>query len=82
MKISLFMKHNDCASITISDGDKNIVEHDGYMPYLNSFIGGDDTQLTIDNETGKIIGWEPISMETLIQAKDEGQFEFVDDYSV
>jgi hypothetical protein len=33
------------------------------MPYVNQILGGDDTQLKIDNETGKIIGWTPIQIE-------------------
>jgi hypothetical protein len=56
--VYLYMKHNDCANISIDD-----VEHQGYMPYVNQILGGDDTQLKIDNETGKIIGWTPIQIE-------------------
>lgn len=79
MRISIFMKHNDMTSITVSDNDKVVAEGDGYMPYLNSHLGGDDTQMTIDNETGKIIGWEPITIEDLFRAKEEGQIRFIND---
>lgn len=59
-KVKLYMKHNDTACIECyADDDDCIIDQDGYMPYVG-ILGGDETELTIDNETGQIIGWKPI----------------------
>jgi hypothetical protein len=72
--IELFMKHNDMANFEATDENgKKVFAHDGYMPYTEN-LGGDDTELTIDNATGKIIGWVPITLEE-IKAKNEDLFE-------
>jgi hypothetical protein len=56
--VHLFLKHDDRAVISMDD-----IERDGYLPYVNAVIGGDQTSIEIDNETGKIIGWSPIKIE-------------------
>jgi hypothetical protein len=45
------------------------IEHDGYVPDIPA-IGeyGDYIRLEIDNETGKIIGWEPLTTESFKEA--------------
>lgn len=64
-KIYLFMKHDDTASLIIdNEKDEEIFDHQGYMPEVGVF-GGDQTELVIDNETGKIIDWKPITQEEL-----------------
>jgi len=62
--VRLYMKHNDCASVEIVDNTgKTLYQRDGYMPYeLNDSLGGDDTELLIENETGRIIGWQPCNL--------------------
>lgn len=45
---------------TLTDRDgQPVAEFDGYLPELGIF-GGDDTKLTINNDTGEIIGWKRI----------------------
>lgn len=67
MKISISCKHSDCASMTIMEGEKTILEHDGYMPNVGIF-GGDYTELEIDNQTGLILNWKPITVEEIAEA--------------
>lgn len=56
--VKLYLKHADRASIQM-DG----VEEVGYLPYVNEVLGGDDTVLKIDNDTGRIIGWTPVKVD-------------------
>ena len=72
--VEVFMKHDDRASFTILDENGNEVfeQNSDYLPYLGIF-GGDDTSLKIDNETGKIIGWVPITKEH-IEARESVKF--------
>jgi hypothetical protein len=60
--VSVYMKHNDMTGMQLYDADGNTIEEmdSDYFPHVGVF-GGDDTELTIDNETGKIIGWVPIT---------------------
>lgn len=41
------------------------VLYTGYVPRGIGIGGGDFIKLEIDNETGKIIGWKPLTIESL-----------------
>ena len=73
MKISVNLHHRDCSSILIEENGRIIVDHDGYMPYLNNHLGGDDTNFVIDNDTGMILNWKPITMEQIQEAHNNGE---------
>lgn len=61
--IRLFLKHDDRANFElVSPGGNVLLESEGYLPYVG-ILGGDDTAIEIDNETGKIIDWKPITSE-------------------
>ena len=60
--VRLYLKHDDRTSFGFEDGDFEIDKHSDYLPHVG-ILGGDDTTLTIDNDTGKIIGWIPITKE-------------------
>jgi hypothetical protein len=66
--VKIFLKHDDRTSFEFDenqhgDGERYQFEmNSDYLPYVGVF-GGDDTQLIIDNETGKIIGWKPLVKE-------------------
>ncbi len=64
MRIKISMKHDDRCNMTIEDEYTVRLDStetgNGYMPYLGVF-GGDYTELEIDNATGKILNWKPIS---------------------
>lgn len=49
----------DCNQLAFSDADGNcLLDYDGYVP-LNLSVGQhDDVRLTIDVDTGKIVGWD------------------------
>ena len=64
MKISLYLKHDDRACFTLTDKNEVVYESIEYLPHLG-ILGGDTTELEIDNETGKILNWKPISKEEL-----------------
>lgn len=73
MKISICAKCSDLCAVTVQDDKgKTILEHDGYVP--DFFLGGGDyVEMTIDNDTGKIIGWKPITIDQINEHKtDEG----------
>ena len=69
-KIFVFLKHDDTASLLIDKEGEEILDHHGYMPHIGIF-GGDQTELEIDNETGQIIGWKPITQEDLEGLKED-----------
>lgn len=69
--VKLFMKHNDTAFIEAVDPNGvTVFERDGYMPYVG-VLGGDESSFEVDNETGKIKGWEPIKLEDLENSEDK-----------
>jgi hypothetical protein len=37
---------------------KTILEHRGYVPYDMGIGGGDEIELTVDVETGRIVSWD------------------------
>lgn len=46
----------DCFNMDgIIDGEE--FEYDGYVPEIKAFGSGDDVCLSINTDTGKIIGW-------------------------
>ncbi|MNC02779.1 hypothetical protein D3C75_501620 [compost metagenome] len=49
----------DLHTISFADRDNyELYEHQGYMPVGLQLGGGDETSLTIDVETGMIVGWD------------------------
>jgi hypothetical protein len=66
MKVHISVKHSDMCYVAVDDDDGNeIFEHDGYAPRIGCMAGGDYTTFIIDNETGQIQGWKPITKEEL-----------------
>lgn len=57
--VYLYMKHDDRASLKLEGTEMD----SGYLPYVNDVLGGDDTSLRIDNDTGKILGWTPVKIK-------------------
>lgn len=73
--ITLSMKHSDMAVFTAADSNGNfLVELDGYMPDVGN-LGGDYTTFQIDNATGKILNWEPITNIEIEKLKEENDIE-------
>jgi hypothetical protein len=70
--VTISVKHSDMAVMTLeNEADVEVFEHDGYMPDMGVFEGGDYTELTIDNATGKIVGWKSITPEDVARFKKE-----------
>lgn len=44
------------------------IEHDGYVPDIPALGGGDYVALEIDNETGVIQGWKPLTKKSFKEA--------------
>lgn len=66
MRIFISVKCSDSCDYAVVDDQGNyILEGDGYVPRNWGVGGGDYVKLTIDNETGKIVGWVPIDLKTL-----------------
>lgn len=57
--VHLYLKHDDRVSLSYEGAEMN----SDYLPYVNDVLGGGDTSLRIDNDTGKILGWTPIKIE-------------------
>ncbi len=54
--ITINAKCSDLFSMSSDTG----LEHNGYVP-ASSLGNGDYIEMTIDNETGQIIGWKPLT---------------------
>lgn len=66
MLITISAKCSDRCHVTITDSNGKVTcEHDGYVPNELGLGGGDYIKFTIDNETGRIVGWEPVSKEDI-----------------
>jgi hypothetical protein len=73
--ITISMKHDDCTCFLAEDGARNIlVDLHGYMPEVGN-LGGDQTILQIDNKTGKILNWEPITNIEIEKLREENDIE-------
>lgn len=60
--VTVFMKHNDAAWFRYEE-DGLTIESEGYMPRVGGVFDrgyGDSTCITIDNESGRVIGWVPV----------------------
>ena len=55
--VKIYLKHNDTAHTRIPHLN---FEKEGYLPYIG-ILGGDDTQISICLDCGKIQNWVPIS---------------------
>lgn len=76
--MAIFAKTRDAANVQVKDQDgQNILHVDGdYVPYGFGIGGGDYLELTIDVETGTVIGWDPEKFkqgvsEWLVQNKED-----------
>lgn len=49
----------------VGENREEIAQHTGYAPFIKNLCGGDDVDFEIDNATGKIIGWVPITDDQL-----------------
>jgi len=47
------------------------IDADGYVPYIAAIGGGDYIVIDIDNETGKVVGWVPLTEDELREAAKE-----------
>jgi hypothetical protein len=58
--MAIFAKTRDCANVRVTDTDgQDILHVDGdYVPYGLGIGGGDYLELTIDIETGMVVGWD------------------------
>lgn len=69
--ISVGTHSRDMHDIQIYDAEGRMIhEHSGYAPNIPGFSGGDDINFDIDNETGMIIGWVPLTTATMREAFD------------
>lgn len=61
-------KCSDMCSATVRDDDGNTVKSaSGYAPSIGAINGGDYLDIEVDLETGKIVGWEPVTVEEAVE---------------
>ncbi len=72
MKICVNAKCGDMFNMTIHDNNGNeILFKEGSVPSKLNIGGGDYIHFDIDNETGKIIGWVPLTDEEIQEINQE-----------
>ncbi len=49
---------------TVKDGE-------GYAPYVKGVSDGDYIEIEIDNETGKVVGWVPMTVDSVESFNEE-----------
>lgn len=64
-KIKIWAKTADCFNLQGRDhNNKTVIDYDGYPPTGYGFSSdGDSLSITIDNDTGQIIGWKTLTEE-------------------
>ena len=64
--VSIGGKCSDMGWFNIVDehGDE-LVDKSGYMPDIENVCGGDYIEFVVDNATGRIVGWVPLTMDTV-----------------
>lgn len=83
--LEIYAHSRDCNGVYVRDGEGNeIVLADGhYVPFGIGIGGGDSVELTIDIETGKVVGWDPEKFKrglaTLVETKHRQEEEEEDD---
>ena len=60
LKVSFGAKCSDCSDIAVIFEDGTSFEKDGYPPTISGVCGGDYFHFTVENETGRILGWVPL----------------------
>ena len=65
MKLTIQAHCSDSFYMTVEKDDGTEVEYNGYVPKFLGDHGGDDVCLTIDNATGQVVGWIPLTEEQL-----------------
>ena len=73
--MEVFAKHSDLANMEIPHLE---LKHDGYMPPLGPF-GGDDFDIHICMECGKIQNWKPITDTEVFEAFNVEEDEIPED---
>lgn len=80
--IVLMAKTRDACNVQVQDADgDNLLHIDGdYVPYGFGIGGGDYLELTIDVETGKVVGWNPEAFKKALNERfqqdiDEDSFD-------
>jgi len=69
--LKITAKCADRCWIEFNDTEADIsTERGGYVPRHIGIGGGDNVVLTIDIDTGKIIGWEPIDTDDILESLD------------
>jgi len=63
LKVNFGAKCNDMADFRVMFEDGTTFEKDGYPPKVSGVCGGDYYDFTVENETGRILGWVPIKSE-------------------
>ena len=63
MKIKIYGKTADAFSMRVKEEDgSTVLDYNSYPPTGHGFSrDGDSIELTIDNETGVIQGWKPLT---------------------
>lgn len=52
----------DLNNITHEKDFEEILELEGYVPFNLGIGGGDDVEITVDIDTGQIVGWDAVKV--------------------
>ena len=78
-KLVINAKCSDLCNVEYYKDGKPIIESNGYAPDFPGICGGDYIDIEIDLDTGKIIGFDPISHEDVMLELGEEGWEDDDD---
>ncbi len=74
-KISISAKCSDLCNVEYYKDGECIIESDGYVPDFKGICRGDYIDISIDLDTGKIIGFNPISHEDVMNELGDEDWE-------
>jgi len=55
----------------IDKDGRTIIERDGYLPDIINDTASDEISFQVDNATGKIIGWIPLTEDCINDMRDD-----------
>ena len=68
--VSIQAHCSDSFSATFKFENDTTKDYDGYVPDIFG-VGGDDVILTIDNATGQILNWQPLTNDNIAEILEE-----------
>lgn len=73
--LKVYAKCSDLCNMEYHAPNGAVFEHNGYPLEIPNLGGGDDVSFDLDLESGKIVGWKPMSHKDMLKVFEEDEFD-------